>query len=485
VLAHIDHGKTTLTDSFLSSTTLLSAASIGSHRYLDSLAEERDRGITIRSSAALIGLLPGRYPLLSLPWFHYPPLPGPALGPGAAPLYFQLFDSPGHLDFSAEVTTCLSLTGAAVLLIDVVEGVSLRTVQLLRHVIASSAGTGNFVVPLVVVNKLDKLAATLPPGAELVRGLHDATQAITTALSSLIASLLLPFQSSLSPSSFSRLEALWTITPTSLLYGSGKCNYLFSLDMMSRFYTRLVNKSAAAPAAKLTPRKLTAAADQGFCGYLNEASPPTISVKRTPCSPPPPADGLCYRGDGGPLSSWMLFSFFADIRGLAAGPDPAASLARHPLTPPGYAEALSPRELRGKSPPDHVLSTWFPATPAVFLEIRRRLLLDPPPPPTASAASFLSLRKSTVSSSFQVLPGSPPVPKNSIVSLGRVHSAPLPNGAPMHVLSPSGAPDPETVAVRTFLPQCDSFFEVKEVPPGCICAVLGVEGRGSSRGTNK
>jgi ribosome assembly protein 1 len=84
------------------------------------------------------------------------------------------------------------------------------------------------------------------------------------------------------------------------------------------------------------------------------------------------------------------------------------------------------------------------------------------------------------SSSFQPLPGAEALPANTIVSIGRVYNAPLTNGTKMFVV-PSG----EEVTIRTFLPQCDSFFEVSQIPEGCICAVVGVEKRKTCKATNK
>jgi len=446
------------------------------------LEEERDRGITIRSSAALIGFLESAHKMLTMPWKHYPP---PILNDPTQPSYFQIFDSPGHLDFSSEVTTCVALSNTAVLLVDVIEGVSLRTIQLLRHVITASIATNNFIIPIVVINKIDKLIATTDAD-QISNTLHAATTNILTTLTTLIASLLLPFQSSLPHAHFSLLEALWSLTPSTLLYGSGLSNYIFTLDTMSRFYCKHVNAAAATPATRITPMKIAAAADQGFCGYL--ANPPAMTVKRTTCPPPPAADGLKYRGTGGIITEWLLWSLIEDIVGILKTPKQAINmLDAHPLIPEGYVELLNKRDVEGKDGFAHIMSTWFPATVTTFKEVQKRnkMFRDnlPKPPAAGDEVSYLALRKAMPSSSFQVLPGSAKIESNTIVSIGRVYNAALVNGASMYIVgSRSGG---ERVSVRCFLPQCDSFFEVAEVPAGCICAVIGVEERETMKGCNK
>ncbi len=80
ILAHVDHGKTTLADSLVASNGLISSRMAGKLRYLDSRPDEQERGITMKSSAVTLK--------------H-----GDCL--------VNLIDSPGHVDFSSEVRTSL------------------------------------------------------------------------------------------------------------------------------------------------------------------------------------------------------------------------------------------------------------------------------------------------------------------------------------------------------------------------------------------
>lgn len=106
VIAHVDHGKSTLTDSLIAKAGIISGEAAGDARFTDTRQDEKDRGITIKSTG------------VSLYYEHV--LPGETV---AKPHLINLIDSPGHVDFSSEVTAALRVTDGALVVVDYVEGV--------------------------------------------------------------------------------------------------------------------------------------------------------------------------------------------------------------------------------------------------------------------------------------------------------------------------------------------------------------------------
>lgn len=133
IIAHIDHGKTTLIDSIFRATRLFRQNARVAERIMDNNELERERGITIRSKHC------------SVEWNGY---------------LINIIDTPGHADFSGEVERILSMVDSVLLLVDANEGPMPQT----RYVLMRSLRLG--LRPIVIVNKVDR------PQADPVGALH-------------------------------------------------------------------------------------------------------------------------------------------------------------------------------------------------------------------------------------------------------------------------------------------------------------------------
>ena len=160
VLAHVDHGKTSLVDSLISYNNIISPKMAGNVRYMDSREDEQERHITMKASSITViyrsEKLNSNYLL-------------------------NIIDVPGHVDFSYEIFSSLKMVDGAIIMIDVIEGICSQTESAIRQ------AWDEKIKYILVLNKIDKLfnVVEMTP-EEAYEHLKNLLEKVNAMMSSLI-----------------------------------------------------------------------------------------------------------------------------------------------------------------------------------------------------------------------------------------------------------------------------------------------------------
>merc|ERR1712180_229534 len=218
VIAHVDHGKSTLTDSLV--------AKAGETRATDTRKDEQDRCITIKSTAISM-----YFEMLQKDLdFCKQEKSKNKDGNDESGFLINLIDSPGHVDFSSEVTAALRVTDGALVVVDCVSGVCVQAETVLRQAIAER------IRPILFMNKMDRALLELQLEQE---ELYQTFQRIVENVNVIIAT----YNDDQGPMGEMRVDP----SKGSVGFGSGLHGWAFSVKEFADIYSGLFK----VPAAKL------------------------------------------------------------------------------------------------------------------------------------------------------------------------------------------------------------------------------------------
>ncbi|HIG96129.1 TPA: elongation factor EF-2 [Candidatus Woesearchaeota archaeon] len=194
IVAHVDHGKTTMTDSLVARAGLISKELAGSQRMMDFDEQEQARGITIKAANISLGFeFQGKDYLINL------------------------IDTPGHVDFGGHVTRAMRAVDGIVLVVDSVEGIMPQTETVLRQALKERAK------PTVFINKIDRLINELKLDAA---GMQQRLLKIMAGINKIIENNCPPDQ---------KEQWMIDVAKGNIAFGSAYNKWAVSVKSMQRF----------------------------------------------------------------------------------------------------------------------------------------------------------------------------------------------------------------------------------------------------------
>lgn len=202
ICAHVDAGKSTTTDALVALCGIISKKDAGSKCETDTRVDEQERGITIKSTGVSM-------------YFEHK-VKGKVL--------INVIDSPGHVDFSSEVTAALRNTDGAVVLIDIIDGVKVQTRTVVRQAISEG------IRPVLMMNKLDRPFLEMKMDSMeiyklIVRNVEDVNALLSSCPSKVLGDIL--------------------VDPVkdTILFGSGFHQWGFTLGTFAKIYAPKFEKT--------------------------------------------------------------------------------------------------------------------------------------------------------------------------------------------------------------------------------------------------
>jgi len=450
VIAHVDHGKSTLTDSLVSKAGIIAAAKAGETRATDTRKDEQDRCITIKSTAISMFFKMDEKDLS----FIKQPISKTKDGKNEDGFLINLIDSPGHVDFSSEVTAALRVTDGALVVVDCVSGVCVQTETVLRQAIAER------IRPILFMNKMDRALLELQLGQE---ELFQTFQRIVENVNVIVAT----YADDDGPMGVVRVD----VNNGSVGFGSGLHGWAFTLKQFAEMYAakfgvdtdkmmkKLWGESFFNPKTKKWSKEKADDNKRSFCMYVLD---PIYMV----------FDAIMnFKKE----QTEKLLGKLTNAKGKAV-----KDVLKH--------EEL---QLEGKPLMKAVMRNWLPAGEAMF----QMIVIHLPSPVTAQKyrtemlyegpnddEAAIGMKNCDPNGPLMMYISKmvPTSDKGRFYAFGRVFSGKIATGMKARIMGPNFIPGKkedlyEKTIQRTILMMAGKVEAIEDVPAGNICGLVGVD----------
>ncbi|XP_047492651.1 eukaryotic translation elongation factor 2-like [Penaeus chinensis] len=439
VIAHVDHGKSTLTDSLVSKAGIIASSRAGETRFTDTRKDEQERCITIKSTAISMYFKLSDENLALINGSDQKEA-------GESGFLVNLIDSPGHVDFSSEVTAALRVTDGALVVVDCVSGVCVQTETVLRQAIAER------IKPVLFMNKMDRALLELQLEQE---ELYQTFQRIVENVNVIIAT----YNDDTGPMGEMRVDP----SKGSVGFGSGLHGWAFSVKEFADIYSSMFK----VPAGKLM-NKLWGE------NFFNKKTKKWSTNKST--------------DNERAFNTYILdpiFKLFDAIMNFKK--EETAKL----LETLKIKLQLEDREKEGKALLKVVMRTWLPAgdtlfhmitihlpSPVTAQKYRAEMLYEGPSDDTACTG--IKNCDSEAPLMMYVSKMVPTSDKGRFYAFGRVFAGKVGSGQKVRIMGPNYVPGKkedlfEKAIQRTILMMGRFVEAIEDVPAGNICGLVGVD----------
>jgi len=450
VIAHVDHGKSTLTDSLVAKAGIIAASKAGETRATDTRKDEQERCITIKSTAISMFFDMDPKDLEFIKQDRHKK-PDGSLDTG---FLINLIDSPGHVDFSSEVTAALRVTDGALVVVDCVSGVCVQTETVLRQAIAER------IRPILFMNKMDRALLELQLEQE---ELYQTFQRIVENVNVIVAT----YCDDEGPMGIVRVD----VNNGSVGFGSGLHGWAFTLKQFAEMYAskfgvdvdkmmkKLWGESFFNPKTKKWSKTKDNDNKRSFCMYVLD-----------------------------PI--YMVFDAIMNFK-----KEQTEKLLTKLTTTSGkmVKDVLKneEKEMEGKPLMKAVMRNWLPAGEAMF----QMICIHLPSPVTAQkyraellyegphddlACMGMKNCDATAPLMMYVSKMVPTSDKGRFYAFGRVFSGIIATGCKARIMGPNYVPGKkedlyEKSIQRTILMMGGRVEAIADVPAGNICGLVGVD----------